>query len=482
MTQDIRHTMAQMVLRHRHDTQAMPAVHGAPATDEFLSRDACKALFDRITSLVTGGGDVSLTLVSQWRSTSTWARNRVYVSSDTHQLDIGIQRSIRGASGVAYTDRLDDDSLRNAIHAAEKSAYYGAQAFEYHPPRPSMEATLQPKLWSETTIGLSADARAEYARRISVAPEAAGYQCAGEIVTGAQGHAVLRSNGTFRYYPVTMVEVSASVRDSKHGASGWAGVTDFDLARVDPLAFGERAFEKAKRSANPVAIEPGRYTTILEPQAVADLVSWILERAMDRRMAESGRGPFAAGGGDSKIGQRVLDTRLRLRADPMDPLGAFVPFQQWSGEAYRPVNWIDAGVLKDLAYDRPYALTMLGEDQALPNSNSYRLEAEGTTATIEDMIKTTERGLLVTRFSDVRLLDLDSMLLSGFTRDGVWLVDHGKITKSVKNFRFTESPLFILNNLEQVGTPVRVFNRNNAVVVPPVKVKDFNMTALSDAV
>lgn len=474
-----------MSVAERQDATRATAVGPvAPDRGEFLSREDCKALFDRIAGFITGGGELSLSLVSQWRGASTWARNRVYVSSDTHQVDVYVSRSIHGASGAAVTNRLDDDSLREVVRNAEKSAHYGAESIEMQPDRPSLEATLEPRLWSDATIQLSADARAELARGMTAGAETADFLSAGEIVTGAGGQAVLTTSGTFRYYPTTMVEVSTTVRDTKRGASGWAGVTDFDLARVDPLVLSARALEKAKASVNPVAIEPGRYTTILEPQAVADLFSFVAQRAMDRGIAESGRGPFAAPAPDlNKIGQQVLDRRLRMRADPLDPLGAFVPFDEFNGEAYRPVNWIDQGVLRDLAYSRRYAVAALGADRALPNSQSYRLDApNGATATVDEMIQGTQRGLLVTRFSDVRLLDFGSMMMSGFTRDGVWLIEHGKIAKAVKNFRFTESPLFILNNLEQVGAPVRVFDRQHAVVVPPVKVKDFGMTALSDAV
>jgi predicted Zn-dependent protease len=424
-----------------------------------------------------------MTVVSQWRGTSTWARNRVYVSSDVRQTDIAISRGIRGASGRAVVTQLDDASIRQAVREAEQSARYTSESFEYRPKHPSTGAILQPTLWSEATASLTGDARAELARQMATPAEAAGYMSAGEIVVGAQGRAVLDTSGTFRYYPVTTVEVSGGVRDAKHGASGWAGVTDFDIARVDSAALAARALDKAKRSANPVAVEPGRYTVILEPQAVADLFKWVAQ-FLSRQLAESGSGPFAAPPPDlNKIGQQVIDRRLRLRADPMDPLGAFVPFEDWSGEPYRPVNWIDQGVLRELSYPRSYALGALGLDQGLPNSNSYRLEAPGAaTVTVDDMIKDTQRGLLVTRFSDLRLVDLNSVLCTGYTRDGLWLIEKGKIAKAVKNFRFSESPLFALNNLEQVGTPVRVFDREHAVIVPPVKVRDFNMAALSDAV
>jgi predicted Zn-dependent protease len=230
-----------------------------------------------------------------------------------------------------------------------------------------------------------------------------------------------------------------------------------------------------------VAIEPGRYTAVLEPQAVCDLVAPILDRAMERTVAEMGMGPFADPNrpGFSKIGQQVLDPRLTLSADPMDPDCGFVPFD-WGGEPYPPTNWIDRGVLRELAYSRNYGLTRLGIDAARSNSRAFRLS--GGTATIDELIANTERGILVTRFNNLRLLDFSSMLMQGNTRDGLWLIERGKIAKTIKNFRVTESPLFVLNNVEQLGLPQRVYRPGAPAVCPPVMARDFSFTGLMDAV
>jgi predicted Zn-dependent protease len=235
---------------------------------------------------------------------------------------------------------------------------------------------------------------------------------------------------------------------------------------------------------NPQAIEPGRYTVILEPQATADLMVGVIE-ALRRVPAENGNGPFAGRViGRSKIGEQVLDRRMTLRADPMDPDGGFVPYERFSGAPYQAVAWIDRGILRELAYDRYYALTMLGYDKALPESGSYRLTAAPGVPTIDvdEMIARTERGLLVTRFHGVEVVDSDSVLCTGYTRDGLWLIENGKITRPVKNFRFTESPLFVLNKLLDIGDAVRVFRPGKAWIAPAVRVEDFSFTSLADAV
>jgi predicted Zn-dependent protease len=147
---------------------------------------------------------------------------------------------------------------------------------------------------------------------------------------------------------------------------------------------------------------------------------------------------------------------------------------------YHAVTWIDHGVLKELAYYRPYGIKQLGKNSGLPNSYAFRMS--GGKTSVDEMIATTKRGIRVTRFSNVGVVDPKSLLLSGYTRDGTWLIENGKISKPIKNFRFTESPLFVLNNVEALGVPQRVFHPSAPVIVPPIKAREFNFTALSEAV
>jgi predicted Zn-dependent protease len=339
---------------------------------------------------------------------------------------------------------------------------------DYPDTPPETHPHTNPKLWFDDTYNVDAVARGQMAEARIADATKANLSSAGYMQTGAQGAAVLNTDKLFRYYPITTAQYSITVRDTKSAGSGWAGVDFNDWKRIDHAKLTAIAIDKCQRSRNPVAVEPGRYTAILEPQAVSDLFSPILDRAMDRMMAEQGMGPFAAGGGNSKIGQRVLDPRVTVTADPMDPDAGFIPFD-WGGEPYQKVNWMESGILKELSYPRFYGLRQLNKDFALSNSRAYRLTCAGTPSTIEEMIASTRRGFLVTRFSNVQVIDLNSMLLNGYTRDGFWLIENGKISKPAKNFRFTESPLFALNSLEQFGTPQRVFRPYAPAVVPPSK-------------
>ncbi len=275
--------------------------------------------------------------------------------------------------------------------------------------------------------------------------------------------------------------------------SGWAGGSNYDWTTIHSEALIHRALDKCLSSLNPVRIEPGRYTVVLEPQAVADFVDLLMRQIpgpFDRESQENtGQGPFVLGFDPAlkrirtKLGLKVVDERITISHDPMDPeLGVFPQLD------LKPIIWIEHGVLKTLNYTRRYAVPNLTEDYGALPRPSYRVS--GGTSSVEDMIVSTNRGLLVTRFSNLRVMNGNSVLATGVTRDGLWLIENGKISKPVKNMRITESPLFMLNQVEQLGVPVPVFHpvpypfvaAIRPVIVPPMKVNDFSFTATVDAI
>jgi predicted Zn-dependent protease len=234
-----------------------------------------------------------------------------------------------------------------------------------------------------------------------------------------------------------------------------------------------------------VAIEPGRYTVVLEPTAVGNLVQLIMG-ALDARAADEGRSAFSKPGGGTKLGLKVVDERVTLVSDPMDPETPGAPF---SGDGL-PIGrrvWIENGILKTLSYDRYWA-----QKQGVPpNSGGGRggggLKMLGGEHSLEDLIARTERGILCTRFWYIRGVDQRTILYTGLTRDGTFLIENGKITKPVKNMRWNESPLFMLNNLEMLGRPESVIGSESgdagaALMMPSVKARDFNFTSASDAI
>lgn len=225
-------------------------------------------------------------------------------------------------------------------------------------------------------------------------------------------------------------------------------------------------------------MEPGRYTVILEPQAVGDLVQLIGFYA-DARAADEGRSPFTKPGGGNKAGEKIVDTRVTIVSDPADPDLLAQPFDG-EGLPLGRQTWIENGVLKQLVYGRFWAKKQGKTPTGFPGS----IKMLGGTSSLEDMIASTPRGILVTRLWYLREVDPRTLLYTGLTRDGTFLIENGKIVRAVRNLRFNESPLFMLNNLEALGRPVRLggTEAGGAVVMPPIKVRDFNFTSLSEAV
>jgi len=285
-----------------------------------------------------------------------------------------------------------------------------------------------------------------------------------------------------------------TVRNRAGNASGWAGASSYDWNALATGELAARALEKCRSSADPVAIEPGRYTVILEPQAVHDLIQPMFRPMEQREHNEAFPSyPFhlgmdeALGIGRTKLGRPIMDRRLSITHDPADPLQGVLPFNG-RGDPYRPITLVENGVITALAFDRYYAAGRLNEQQPLPFAGAYRMTGGDTS--VEEMIRSTRRGLLVTRLSNVRILDLSSMLCAGHTRDGLWLIENGRISRPVRNFRFVESSLVALNSIEQIGPAVPVFHPArdpahaalHSAIVPALKVRDFSFTSSVDAI
>jgi len=288
---------------------------------------------------------------------------------------------------------------------------------------------------------------------------------------------MMNSKGLFAYHRQTEVNFSATVRSSDGMGSGYVIRNQNDVAKMDTTAASQIAVEKAEGSRQAVAIEPGKYTVILEPAASIDLLQNMLFN-MDARQTDEGRTFLAKPGGGSKLGEKVVDERVTIYSDPT---AIELPAAAWSGDG-RPQEktfWIEKGVVKNLAYSRFWAQKKGVKAVPFPNNGIM----EGGTATLAEMIRSTSRGVLVTRMWYIRTVDPQTLLYTGLTRDGLFYIENGKIKHAIKNFRFNESPVIMLNNLEALGKPERVNGEaTQPMLVPPMKIRDFTFTSLSDAV
>ncbi len=456
--------------------------HDSGPKGRFLSRDECFEISKTLIAKANGGGVVNVGLESVWSGSVRWARNQIASNSDVRRNTVTITRIKNFAEGESSTNEISDWHLESTLRRAERLIQLRQETAGSELIAPYIEPYHEPTLWFDRTYALSAEARAEVVRHLVQPAEAAGMLAAGYIQVSAHGRAAMQEGIAPLYYPFTRAQYSVTVRDPDGTGSGWAGVDGNDWEKIDVNRLSAIALDKCLRSRNPVAVEPGRYTAILEPQAVNDLFELIMLYSMDRTRNEDRRGgpPFWLRANQSKIGLQVIDPRLSISVDPMDPDIGFPPFEP-DGRVYNPVTWIEKGVLKQLAHDRRYAIQKLGRNDSRQNSLAYKMNGDGTTS-VESMIETTKRGLLVTRFANIEVLDAQSMLLSGTTRDGLWLIENGKISKAVKNFRITESPVIMLNNVLEIGVSQRVFREAGPACVPALKVQDFSFTSMSDAV
>jgi predicted Zn-dependent protease len=303
---------------------------------------------------------------------------------------------------------------------------------------------------------------------------------AGFIEVTVRARSVATSSGLFAYHRATEAGMSTTVRTPDGTGSGWASHGSREWSDIDAAALGARAARKALASQNPVAIEPGPYTVILEPQAVADLIP-ILIRSFGAREADEGRSPFAGKEGGNRIGEKVADARVTIWSDPSDPELRVQPFDS-EGLPVRRTVWIENGVLKNLAYTRFWAQKQGKAPTPSPGGFGAEpaggLRMAGGTRTVDELVAGTARGILVTHVFYIRYLDPRTVLLTGLTRDGTFLVADGRIARPIKNLRWNESPLFMLGRIEDLGRGERT---STGVVLPAIKAREFTFSSISDA-
>jgi len=442
-----------------------------------LSRDEAQALLQRLMGF-SKAERVQVSVNSSIRANTRFAANQLSTSGSVQNTGVVIQSWFGARHAVTTTNDLSEASLRRAVESSEALARLAPEDPE-DMPLLGPQTYLPVHAYFDSTANLSPADRAQAAMSaLAQTRSSSDLMAAGFIVTGGTAAALANSAGLFAYHANTGANYTLTVRTSDGTGSGWAGADHPDWTQLDFKAVGERAIQKARASRNPVAIEPGRYTVVLEPQAVGDLVQLVLFYG-DARSADEGRSPFVKESGGNKIGEKILDQRVTMVSDPQDPQLLSQPFDG-QGLPLNRREWIKDGVLQQLSYTRFWAKKQGKEPTGGPGS----VKVPGGTASLDSLIASTERGVLLTRLWYLREVDPRTILYTGLTRDGTFLIENGKISKALRNFRFNESPLFILNNLDGMGRAERLAGTEAGgdVVMPVLKVKDFNFTSLSEAV
>ena len=400
-----------------------------------------------------------------------YARNTVSTSGFSSNQSLAVQSSFGKKSGTATIDEFDDASLEKVVRRAEELA-------NLSPENPEFMEPLGPQMYdesisfSEATANITPEYRAEVASSSIVPADAKDVTAAGFLNDSAGFSAMINSKGLFAYNQSTDVDFTVTMRTNDGTGSGWVSRDFNDVTKFDADEAAKTAIDKAVLSREAKAIEPGKYTVILEPAASSDLLRNMF-RSLDARSADEGRSFMSGKDGANKLGEKIVDERVNIWSDPLNP---DVPTATWNGEGQplKKTTWLENGAVKNLAYDRFWAKEKGVDPVPFPTN----VIMAGGDASLEDLIKSTKKGILVTRLWYIRSVDPQTLLYTGLTRDGTFYIENGKIKYPVKNFRFNESPIIMLNNLETLGKQVRI----NGNLIPYMKVRDFTFTSLSDAV
>lgn len=441
-----------------------------------LSKDEAQALLKKVLSY-SKADECEVNLFGSDNGNIRYARNAVSTSGLVSQNTLIVSSAYGKKLGTATINEFDDASLEKVVHRSEELA-------QLAPENPEFVSFLGPQTYAESktfipaTAAITPKQRSAFVEQsLQVAKEKKAV-AAGFLEDSTGYSAMMNSKGLFAYNTSTNINFSITVRTEDGKGSGYATRGYNDVSKLDTLKATQIATEKAIKSAAAKAIEPGKYTVILEPAAAAVLLERIIF-GLDARQADEGRSFLSKAGGTTRLGEKLMDERVNIYSDPSHP---DLPTSPWTGDG-RPqekINWIEKGVIKNLTYERYWAEKK--GVKAIPNPDAIIME--GGNKSLEELIAGTKKGVLVTRLWYIRDVDPQTLLLTGLTRDGTFYIENGKIVHPIKNFRFNESPVIMLNNLEELGKVERTVSVESNInyLLPPMKIRDFTFSSLSDAV
>jgi PmbA protein len=424
------------------------------------------------TEVHIGGGRFSLT---------RFANNEIHQNVEERNLEVSVRVVLKDKRTARATSNVIDDSgLKKLVTRAVEAAKISEPAKVLPLIADSKERVSHHV--DEATEAFGAMDRAVAVVDIIAACKKAGLTAAGQLSTmrgsignyGDMGsYAIGNSKGLFRFHDHTGTDFSLTVMDDD--SSGWSSSFGGRIADLDLPALTQQAIEKAKQSANPIAVKAGQWTVILEPAAVASLVGF-LTGGFAGRSYHSGSS-WSSG----MLGKKVTGPRFDLVSDPYDKRNTGRPFDG-EGLPTKRLHLIDNGALKELCYDRLTASKQnkaaTGHGPRLPSSwagSPDNIIVAGGKSSVEEMIKSTERGILVTRFWYNRLVEPRRVVVTGMTRDGTFLVEHGKVTRGVKNLRYNQSVLDAFKNIVALSPAIR----SQGMIAPAMKLEGFHFSSVT---
>jgi len=442
-----------------------------------LSEREAREIVD--TLLEASGADATtISLVSREGGNVRFANNEASTAGELADLTVNVTAAIGTRRGTAETNGVDPEALRDVVRRAEEAASLAPEDPEYMPPLAPPEFPA-PAAFQATTAEYGPSQRAVAAAAAIGEAAARETLLAGFLQSNATALVTANSEGLFAYHPETWLEYTNTARTPDGRGSGWAGVRLHDAADLDSTARARIAVEKALASREVRPLEAGDHPVVLEPAAVAVLAG-ALVGGMSARRAMEGRSYLSAPGGSTRLGERLLADGVTIETQP---LNVMTPGRAWGSEQLpaRRTIWFDRGVVSALQYDRYWARKNAKD----PVPTSTNLILHGQDATLEDLIRGTDRAVLVTRFWYIRSLNPRDLTLTGLTRDGTFWIEDGQIRHAVNNFRWNESPVRLFSAVEAMSRSERVADADWVVTpsqVPAVRATRFHFASVSQAV
>jgi len=421
-----------------------------------------------------GANETEVDVSSATDALTRFANNTIHQNVAERILSISVRAVVDSRTARATTNKTDDESLARTVAAAVRLA-------RNQPENPDLLPMLRAQKYQKVSRYVAATAettpqeRARAVTRVCKMADKAKQTAAGIFVSGQTHSVMANSRGLSARYEQTRSEFSVTILEDN--SSGWAKSNSPDVRALDPDALAESASRKAAASRSPRELPPGHYTTILEPSAVLDIVGFLFydfaaTAIEDKRSCLTGR-----------MGKKLFGENITLWDDVYHPLQTGAPFDG-EGLPREKVLLVDRGVPENLVYSRATAKKMkskaTGHGFSLPNDYGeapMNLVFSGGDKSTEEMIRTTERGILVTRMWYIREVDPYEKILTGMTRDGTFLVENGRVTGGIRNFRFNQSVIEMLSNVEMLGPAVRAAGEESfEMVVPAMKVRDFHFS------
>lgn len=460
-----------------------------------LTKEQAGDIFDRIRKLASAD-EVEVHFSGGRFALTRFANNIIHQNVAEENHVVSVRTVFGGRTARASTNKFDDESLRQVVRSSESLAKVQYPDPDLLPMPDVLEACRGqrapsiPSRYFEQSAAITPEIRAEGVKMMVKVADQHKLTTAGVFSSGESLEGIFNSRGLSAWHTQTSAEVSVTMLAAD--SSGWQKANSPDVANLDPSRLAEIAAKKAVDSAHPREIPAGKYTVILEPAAVLDIVGFMFwdysgMAILDQRSFLTGR-----------IGSKLFGDNITIRDDIAHPLQAGSPFDG-EGVLRQEVGLVENGVVKRVVYARATAERMkrseykdsvgpiaaTGHGFPLPNEIGEMplnivFAPPSDPKTIEQMIASTERGILVTRFWYIREVEPFEKMLTGMTRDGTFYVENGRVQGGVRNFRFNESLLHMLSNVEEMSQPARSAGEESFdMVVPAMKVREFNFTEVT---